>query len=801
MINLRTRKVLRDLWVSKSRVALIVISIAVGLFAMSTVFRAQAILARDFDRSFQAINPASATLFARTLPQKFVDAIEHMPQVEQAQGRRVVWSRLRVGDEWRLLKLSALPDFDDLSVNKIVSAGGEWPPPERTLLIERSSLTAAQLRVGQTVRLEAPNGREREMQISGAAHDLTVISGELVDQAVYGYISLETLDWLGLSRDFNEVDIVVGPGRIDREQARQAANRVSSNLEQDGQPVLGVQIPKPGKPPMDNVIRSLLLILGALGSLSLVLSGLLVFNTISAYLARQTRQIGIMKAIGAPQTDILAMYLVTILVFGLLALFISIPLGILGARLLTAQLAHLLNFDIQDFSVPPRIFALEILIGLAAPLVVAIFPVLAAVRTTVRQAVSGAGGGSFGTGALDRWVARLQGLPASLLYATRNIFRRKVRLALTLVTLSLGGAIFITVLSLRASMFLTINDIAAYWQQDVSVDLQRPYRTAKLAPELLALPGVSAVEGWQVARAFRVRPDGLEANEQATVFAAPAGSRFVRPTLLQGRWLVPGDEAALVINVDFAAKEPDIQPGDRITLKIDGRESAWQVVGISTTQMVGFGESTPEIPMAYANYDYFSRVTGGVGRANRLAIATGKHDDATQLAAKRHLESALDAAGVRVRNIDTYANTRRQVENLTGPLLLQLAAMAVLFAAVGGLSLMGTMSLNVLERTQEIGILRSVGATSGIVQQVVIAEGVVVGLVSWLLASLLAWPFGKLLSVAVGMQFVKTPLVYDFAPLGILLWLGVVLLLAVVSSYIPARNASRLSVREVLTYE
>jgi long-subunit acyl-CoA synthetase (AMP-forming) len=120
---------------------------------------------------------------------------------------------------------------------------------------------------------------------------------------------------------------------------------------------------------------------------------------------------------------------------------------------------------------------------------------------------------------------------------------------------------------------------------------------------------------------------------------------------------------------------------------------------------------------------------------------------------------------------------------------------------VGGLSLMGTMSLNVLERTQEIGIMRAVGATSQIVRQVIIVEGVFVGLVSWLLATLLAYPLGKVMSIAVGISFIKVPLTYDFAPSGILYWLIIVVVLSVIASYLPARNASRLKVRAVLAYE
>jgi putative ABC transport system permease protein len=125
----------------------------------------------------------------------------------------------------------------------------------------------------------------------------------------------------------------------------------------------------------------------------------------------------------------------------------------------------------------------------------------------------------------------------------------------------------------------------------------------------------------------------------------------------------------------------------------------------------------------------------------------------------------------------------------------------VLFATVGGLSLAGAMSLNVLERTKEIGILRAVGAPGRVVMQIVIIEGLVIGVVSWLIASLLAFPMAKVMTVMVGISFIKVPLDFRFAPIGIGLWLIIVLILSFVASYLPANNATRVVVREALVYE
>jgi putative ABC transport system permease protein len=127
--------------------------------------------------------------------------------------------------------------------------------------------------------------------------------------------------------------------------------------------------------------------------------------------------------------------------------------------------------------------------------------------------------------------------------------------------------------------------------------------------------------------------------------------------------------------------------------------------------------------------------------------------------------------------------------------------MSVLIAIVGGLGLAGTMSLNVLERTREIGVMRAIGASDMSVLQIVLVEGLLLGIVSWCLGAALALPISKLLSDAVGLTFFNFALEFRFSVGGLLTWLVISMVLAVVASVLPAWNASRLTVRDVLAYE
>jgi len=134
-------------------------------------------------------------------------------------------------------------------------------------------------------------------------------------------------------------------------------------------------------------------------------------------------------------------------------------------------------------------------------------------------------------------------------------------------------------------------------------------------------------------------------------------------------------------------------------------------------------------------------------------------------------------------------------------LIYMLLIMAVLIAVVGGLGLMGTMSMNVLERTREIGVMRSIGAVNGSIFRLVITEGMIIGLISWLLGILLSFPMTNLLNVLVGVSILTVPLDFVFTVKGLVIWLTIVISLSTLASLLPARNAVRLTVRDVLAYE
>lgn len=811
MVSPRWRKVLRDIWASKTRAALIVLSIAVGVFAVGTVVHMHLLVSRDLDMSYASVSPANITLSSTDLfSEELARTVGKLPDVAGVTAQRRIAARFKPGtrDKWYPIELIAIDDYENIVVNKVMPENvfdpdpvkwppGEWPPPKRGVVLERTALLMGQLgllqsKLGDVMTIETVDGKRRDLTMAGLAYDFNQLPATFAGRA-YGYIDLDTLELFGQTRDFNTLQIIVANHGNDRAYIAEVADRVRRQVERNGTTVASVEVHEPGKLPLDYVFRAIALIVGTLGVVSLALSGFLIINTISALLSQQVRQIGVMKAIGARAHQLVAMYLCMVVVLGLLAVAVAMPLAREGARYFAGFLSFFLNFKMTSFETPPEVIAFELGVGVLIPLLAALYPVLAGTRITVRAAIS-SNGMSEGTTSnrMTGVFEHVQFLPRPVILSLRNSFRRQGRLLLTLATLIIASATFVSVLSLRASMSRTVDEAFDLWQYDVLVQLTQPYNAQRLERTLQQMPGVSKVESWAEALVYRVDADGGDSIPIALI-APPAATELLQPTLLAGRWLLPSDTNALVVDTQTLKAAPDIALGTTLLLDIHGKETRWQIVGV--VQTVGAAR------FAYANYPYAARLLKQPGRATRVQVMLEARDRDSQIQMAQRIEDLLKQHNVDVTLSRATVELREQSESLFTIITSLLLVMALLMAIVGGLGLMGTMSLNVLERTREIGVMRAVGASTAAILQIVLTEGVVIGLLSWFFGTILALPLGRPLSDAIGMQFFQTPLTYTFSLSGAAIWFGLMLTIALAASYVPARRATEISVRSALAYE
>jgi putative ABC transport system permease protein len=289
---------------------------------------------------------------------------------------------------------------------------------------------------------------------------------------------------------------------------------------------------------------------------------------------------------------------------------------------------------------------------------------------------------------------------------------------------------------------------------------------------------------------------GQSESEELQLVGLPRDSKTVSPLMVEGRWFEQRDHHAIVINEDLLEEEPWIELGSSLEIDVNGKGRTYQVVGITSKHLSG--------PRIYMPYEDFERLTDRHNQADSIRV---RLDDSRISAAEQQdwlasiLEGKFDSAGLSTANAMTqdaiFSNFTKGFEVV----LIILMIMAGLLAIVGGLGLTGTLGINVLERTREIGVLRAVGASNRSVVKVVLVEGLVVGAFSWVLGAILSGPSGRALAAAVVNAVLRADMNYQYSFFGLFLWLLVVLLIGVMASLAPARRASTLTVREVLDYE
>ena len=807
----RWRKVFHDLWDNKARTLLVVFSIAVGVFSIGVIAGAYEIISNDMGVSYAANNPANIELRLTSFGDEIRSSIRNANGIKEVEVRRVANFRVKKegSDKWLSIDLVAFESFSENKVNLLVPISGQFEAGKDEVLLEKDVLEDINISVGEYLYFELPDGSTKKLKVVGFVQDASTGAGDFL-AASLAFTVMETLQTLNQPETFNRAFVTVTGNQNDIQHVRDVGSDLKDKLEKNGLIVFRTRFSETNNHPLADTIGAVLGILLALGILIVLLSSSLIANTLSALLNQHYRHIGVMKLIGGRNNQVFTMYLALIVAFGILALLIAIPLGGQGAYGLALFIADEMNFNLLGYRIVPIAFLVQILVGLFVPLIAGLAPVLTGSKITVLRALSNDiaedennidENGQVRVNWLD-WAlvrftrilsARGIQLPRPFIISLRNTFRRRRRLALTLFTLTMGGAIFIAVFNVRVSLNSYIDEIGSYFRADVTLDFDQAYRINEVEQYAMQVDGVQHIEGWQFIPAELLFDDGSVADN-VNLLAPPADTKLVNPILASGRWLRADDVRKIVISEAVVNYIPNVQVGDELKLKINGQEESWEVVGIF--KFVG-----REGILAYTPFEYSEQALNLSNRSFSFRVVTKEHDRASQDLVAEQLDDFFRANGFKVRKAESGLASLDTVSESLDTLVVFLLIMAILTAIVGAMGLTGTMGMNVLERTREIGIMRAIGADDRAIMRTVIGEGFVIGIISFIMAIFLSIPISYGLSYILAITVFESPITVVFTYLGYAIWLGLIILLSVLGSVLPARNAARLTIREVLAYE
>lgn len=793
----RWKKVLADFWSNKTRTFLMIATITVGVFAIGFVQTMGLKMAEDMENDYQPANPSEIVIYGWPMDDDTVEMVNQVTGVDDVEGRSqtsVQW--IGVDEKKVPISVEAIESPASVRVGKLTPANpADTILPEldeHQIILERSG-SSFNFTPGQMLDLEMPNGKIRKVEFVGYVHDATAIPYTFMG-ALTGYVTPETLEWLGGSQTFDQLKVSVDKNQTDIDYVTSVGDAVSETLKDAGIDVYYVSIYNPGHHFAWEIAEGSFFIFEVIGWLTVILSSVLVINTIISLMTQQKRQVGIMKSIGADDLQISGMYFVLLGLFGLISFAIAVPLA--GWMSYGNPMMTMLNINEGPLKIYPSVVALQAVVALLIPLAAGAAPLINSIRQPAYESLSYQGIDNKKVarpeeGRVSRWLAEFS---RPVMISLRNAFRRKARMSLTVGTLVLAGAIFISVFNLWASFDQTMRQVQGYFLADINISFSHGYRFDKVDQLAQTIPEIESSEGWMLLNG-ELHPLSGDTPTEIAFVAPPSDSTMIEPIITAGRWLTPEDENAVVIGNHLMKVRPDLKVGDWITIDLYEHETKWLIVG----QYIMPGNVNP--PLLYVNYEYLSRLFHEPGMIYELRVNTLGHDPISQDVARAKIQKIFEDNKIQVTSMQTSSEWNTNQTNSTNMLIYFMMIMAVLIAVVGGVGLMGTMSINVLERTREIGVMRSIGADDGDIHRMVVIEGIFVSLLSWLISLVVAAPITVLLTNGVGLSIFQAPIPVVYGLAGPLAWLAGTILLGLLASLTPARRATRLTIRDTLAYE
>lgn len=787
MSTVRWRKVRADLLTNKLRSGLAVISLAVGTTAVGALVLAGDSLDSSFESSLRTVNPPSAVLVTDPFDADLVDEVLAHPAVGQAEARRSHRTQVAgpAGDSLGV-ELVAMPEFADNHVALIDAVEGTWPPSRDGIVLERASISELGASVGDEVLVEIPGKTPLELTVTGTASDVTEVA-PMLGGSVRGYVAMETMTELTGSDELNTFYLRAADRPLDRDSASAMTAAVRDDvLAPAGAALEASLVENPSEHPAEKTLSFIVLAMQVLSLFGLAIAIGLVVNTVTALLAQQRQQLGVMKALGGTARQLTVQYLGYVGLLSVGALVVAVPTSLLGGRAVAGFIASLANIDLDPMGIPLTPVLLQVAIATLLPLAAVVFAVRRACRTTVRDAITDQGLRSTST---RRYHSSR--FSRQTLLAYRNAVRNRLRLGLTILTVALCGSVLVGVSSTGSALGAVTEEVAGYADYDVEVALTDPVPFTEGDDILHRDQAVDSVEGWWRGQASLLRPDGTQ-NQNISITGTPAGSSAIDPTLQEGRWFDGTDDFPVVINTDLAEAEPDLGVGDPVLLEIDGQRREWHVVGIATT-------TTTVGPVAYLPTDQLASTVGAAGQTNVLVVQVAGEADHDEAASR--LGTLAGDAGLPVGQVQTSAQIREGLEGIVAVAIALLLLIGAILAVVAVVGVAGTMTLSVFEQTREIGVLRTIGATTWAVRRLLLLQGVAVAAVGGLIGILLSMPVAWLLAAAIESTVISADLPPTFSWFAAGIWLPVAMAIGALGATQPARAAARLTVRDTLAYE
>ena len=442
----------------------------------------------------------------------------------------------------------------------------------------------------------------------------------------------------------------------------------------------------------------------------------------------QGNEIAILRALGGRRRQIASIILRTAFALGAAGAIAGTALGIVVAYLLTRHLAAQILSVHTGFAISAPVVVASLLAGPLLAVLTSLPGLRRAVRRPVADVLDNRTLLDYGTGRLDRILASARLLSGPTRMGVRNTLRRKRRTAATIAQVTVAVALAIALFGAGKTVAAATAAVHDAQQFQIEVDAgngAQPFggRAISIAA---ATPGVTRVEP--------LIENNVELQGQQYFAYGIGPSTLYRYQLSSGRWFTTADTATsapAVVLGPAVARAVSARVGQRLVVLTPTGPAQVQVVGIDSVAL-NTGTSI-FFPLAQ-----FQRLTNSAGTVNALLLTTTStnHHLVDQVSAS--LQTRLGQAGYPVTIQKSYVETAQNASTNKSIVAL-LEALGLIVVGIALIGLVGTLTLALIERTREVGILRCLGAGARQIRRMFNAEAVVMATAGWALGSLLGY--------------------------------------------------------------
>ena len=787
-VTAMARKSVTDLTRRKARAVFTVLTLAIAVASIG-IFAVPSLLQQAMDREIASTRLADLTVTMNPLVMSDaqLQAVARVPNVAAVQPKSVFSSRVYVGARRQKAVLIAVPDYTRQNTDVITVKSGSAPSAGTVLTdAQNASKNKFSGGAGTPVRVIAGDGKVRTLRVSGRGQYLG--GGQIVAEGGFAvfYTTPRTLAALSGNAGYTMLAMRL------HDTSRPAAERTAAAVGGALRSVKGFsgfadypEIRTPGDYPGKALFGQVTSIMTMITVLALLSALVLLSNTMTTLVGEQTQEIAAMRAIGATRRQIRRIYRRTALLLGALGAVLGAGLGIVLANLVVSFFGSRFYGISAGFHVDGSMLAISLAVGLIGPALAARPAIRRASRLSLAEALSATGSAVGGRGALDRGLRHIRFLPRSVQIGLRGAARRKRRTLATAVQVGLAVGILLGALSLGkavANMSIDFFDSVHYdvWVQTYA---SKPF-DATAQKTIRSIPGVREAQPL-------LTNDARVAGTTAQLYGLSERPMYT-PDLVAGNWYSNAQarsNARVAVIGQALADQAHAEVGERIRVTTAAGPVSLRVVGINSNAAGG---------MVLLPLGTLQSSLRSPGEINNYWISTTTQDHSAIDRITARVEDALAAGGNPSITMERHVQKRDAIAANAG-LTTSVTVLGLLIVAISLVGLVNAITMSVIERTREIGMLRCVGARAKDVRRIFTVEGLTVAVLGWLIGIALGWAMGHGL-VSLTASLVKVDLFFVFPAANIAITLVGTVVLTLLVLLGPVRRAIHLKPGDALRY-